>query len=155
VLLSPTRFLELQYNWVIIPIIVGCVYHGMYLWTKSVMHLICVVLRRFWHEQRSGYIIIDDTIHVTWSSLLLTCKLLLLYIVVIVTLSNIINHAVLLGPANPSTVIPFLAYCFPLRPFQLSKQPVKRSFNRLLICLVTRGDQIEVTIALRLEDMIT
>lgn len=45
---------------------------------RYVSKLICLVLRRFWHEHRSGYIIIDDTIHVTWSSLLCTCELSLL-----------------------------------------------------------------------------
>ncbi|KAE8849287.1 hypothetical protein PTNB73_04958 [Pyrenophora teres f. teres] len=97
-----------QYNWVIIPIIVAFIYR---------------VLRWFGSEERGSYIVIDNTIHVAWSSLL--CSLLL-------------------GPASPPTVLQFLTYCFPLRPFQLSEQPIQRSFNRLLICLVTRGDQIEV-----------
>jgi hypothetical protein len=79
-------FQLVQYNWVLIPILVGCVYHGTCVLANKVMHLIYLVLRRFW---KSSYIIIDDTTHITWSSLLCTCKLLLLYIAVTITLSNI------------------------------------------------------------------
>jgi len=72
---SQRVFQLVQYNWIIIPIIVSFVYHGKYLMAKIVTHLTFKVLRRYWHEQRSGHIIIDDTIHVTWISLLFHCEL--------------------------------------------------------------------------------
>lgn len=47
-------------------------------------------------------------------------------------------------PSKPLHHLSMLATCWPCRPFRLLKQPTKRSFNRLLICLVTRGEQPEV-----------
>lgn len=47
-------------------------------------------------------------------------------------------------PSKPFHHFSMLATCWPCQPFQLSKRPAKRSFNRLLICLVTRGEQPDV-----------
>ncbi|KAI2609827.1 glycosyl transferase family group 2-domain-containing protein [Hypoxylon fragiforme] len=51
---------------------------------------------------------------------------------------------VLALPNRPMGLLSFFGAWWPCRPFRLNNQPVKRSFNRLLICLVTRGDQQEI-----------
>jgi cellulose synthase/poly-beta-1,6-N-acetylglucosamine synthase-like glycosyltransferase len=50
----------------------------------------------------------------------------------------------LVFPGQPFWIVGFVGSLFPIRPFRYSQQPIKRSFNRLLICLVTRGDQKEI-----------
>ena len=82
-----------QYNWVIIPIIVGCIYRGNLVLATKVVNLIYIVLRRFWNEERSSYIVIDNTIHVAWSSLLCSCKWALLYTAVMIALSEITSYS--------------------------------------------------------------
>lgn len=51
---------------------------------------------------------------------------------------------VLVLPGQPFWMLGALGSLVATRPFRISRQPVKRSFNRLLICLVTRGDQKEI-----------
>ncbi|KAL9051712.1 MAG: hypothetical protein Q9162_005862 [Coniocarpon cinnabarinum] len=74
-------------------------------------------------EENGGYVVIDHSKLWTTETLLFT---------------------VLVLPGQFFWVFGFLGCFVPVRPYRNSQQPVKRSFNRLLVCLVTRGDQKEI-----------
>lgn len=45
-----------------------------------------------------------------------------------------------------SQILPFgytISVCLPIRPFALRQSPKVRSFDRLIFCLVTRGDNVQ------------
>ncbi|KAF2762996.1 hypothetical protein EJ05DRAFT_22765 [Pseudovirgaria hyperparasitica] len=82
-----------------------------------------IAYRLFSNPNTIFYVPIDDT--TTW------------------TPSALIWLAMVL-PAKPFHHFSMLATCWPCRPFRLTNKPAVRPFNRLLICLVTRGEQEDV-----------
>jgi cellulose synthase/poly-beta-1,6-N-acetylglucosamine synthase-like glycosyltransferase len=47
-------------------------------------------------------------------------------------------------PLQPLTLLNLAGYFVPMKPFRYASGPVKREFKRLLVCLVTKGDQPDV-----------
>ncbi|KAF2164708.1 glycosyltransferase family 2 protein [Zasmidium cellare ATCC 36951] len=64
---------------------------------------------------------------------------------------------VMVLPSKPFHHFSMLAACWPCNPFRLTETPTIRNFSRLLICLVTRGDQEDVVrrSVLAMQDMIS
>ncbi|KAI0869639.1 glycosyltransferase like family 2-domain-containing protein [Hypoxylon argillaceum] len=55
-----------------------------------------------------------------------------------------IRWLILIGPTRPMSFMGIFFMLWPSRPLWLRNQPIKRSFTRLLICLVTKGDNVEI-----------
>ncbi|KAI0535646.1 glycosyltransferase like family 2-domain-containing protein [Xylaria digitata] len=112
-----------------------------------------------WHQVRSRLImgwatyfwlilpIVASLFYLAYSQFIYGSPQSWLYIEVdeLVTLNlPTIRWLILVGPTRPMSFMGVFFILWPSRPLWLRNQPIKRSFTRLLICLVTKGDNVEI-----------
>ncbi|KAI0100274.1 hypothetical protein GGR51DRAFT_575530 [Nemania sp. FL0031] len=114
---------------------------------------------RAWHKNRSRLImrwatyfwlifpIVTSFLYLAYSQFIYGSPRSWLHIRVdnMVTLNvHPIRWLILIGPTRPMSFMGIFFMFWPSRPLWLRNQPIKRSFTRLLICLVTKGDNVEI-----------
>ncbi|KAI0147078.1 glycosyltransferase like family 2-domain-containing protein [Xylariaceae sp. FL1272] len=83
------------------------------------------ILRTFFLSNQYSWLFteIDDTAIVNW---------------------YLIRWLICVAPTRPLRFTGFLFIFWPTKPLRIRQQPTKRSFTRLLICIVTKGDNVEI-----------
>ncbi|KAI1266255.1 glycosyltransferase like family 2-domain-containing protein [Xylariaceae sp. FL1019] len=83
------------------------------------------ILQKFFLRNPSSWVFteIDDTAIVNW---------------------YLIRWLICVAPTRPLRFTGFLFMFWPTNPFWIQQQPTKRSFTRLLICIVTKGDNVAI-----------